>query len=116
MRKVRIRVKIEFIQKVDQDKIITHQSKLIFNGIHKSYENLNIYTFKPKEVLMDKPIYLGFPILELSNCFMYETSYDKIQTYFGEKNLLIHYISTDKFILSVNTKDIIKDFNILEEY
>ena len=36
------------------------QSKIIFNGIHKSYENFDSYTFKQNEVLMDKPIFLGF--------------------------------------------------------
>ena len=52
------------------------QSKLTFNGIHKSYENYDSYTFKQNEVLMDKPIYLGFSVVELSKLLMYETYYD----------------------------------------
>ena len=31
------------------------------------------------EILMDKPIYLGFAILELSKLHMYETYYDTLQ-------------------------------------
>ena len=31
-----------------------------------SYENCCSYTVKQNEVLMDKPIYLGFSVLELS--------------------------------------------------
>ena len=58
---------------------------------------------------MDKPIYLGFDVLELSNMHMYETYYDKLQPYFGQENIRLHYIDTDAFVLSVNTKDIIKD-------
>ena len=83
--------------------------------IHKSYENCDSYVFRKNEVLMDKPIYLGFAVLELSKLHMYETYYDKIQPYFGEKNLHLHYIDTDSFILSVNTKDIIKDLKKLED-
>ena len=49
------------------------QSKLTFIGIHKSYENCDSYTFKRNEVLMDKPIYLGIAILDLSKLHMYET-------------------------------------------
>ena len=64
---------------------------------------------------MDKPIYLGFAVLELSKLHMYETYYDKLQPYFGEKNLHLLYMHTDSFILSVNTKDIIRDLKNLED-
>ena len=50
---------------------------MTFNGIHKPYENCDSYTFKQNEVLMDKPDYLGFSVLEVSK-LMYETYYDKI--------------------------------------
>ena len=55
------------------DKILKQQSKITFNGFHKSYENYDSYTFKQNEVLMDKPIYLGLTILELIKLLMYET-------------------------------------------
>ena len=115
MENVRNRLKIKFIKKDDYGEIIKHQSKLTFNGIHKSYENCDSYTFKQNEVLMDKPIYLGFAVLELSKLHMYETYYDKLQPYFGQENIQLHYMDTDAFILSVNTKDIIKDLKNLED-
>ena len=64
---------------------------------------------------MDKPIYLGFSVLELSKLLMYETYYDKLQPYFGLKNLQLHYMDTDSFVLSVKIKDIIKDLKNLED-
>ena len=70
---VRNRKKVEIIKKDDTDKIIKQQSKLTFNGIHKSYENFDSYTFKQNEGLMDKPIYSGFAVLELSKLLLYET-------------------------------------------
>ena len=88
---------------------------MTFNGIHKSYENCDSYTFKQNEVLMDKPIYLGFSVLELSNLLMYETYYDKLQPYFGQENIQLRYMDTDSFVLSVNTKDNIKDLKNLED-
>ena len=63
---VRNRKKLEFIKKEDTHKIIKQQSKLTFNGIHKSYEKYDSYTLKQNEILMDKPIYLGFAVLELN--------------------------------------------------
>ena len=88
---------------------------LTFNGIHKSYENCDTYTFKQNEVLMDKLIYLGFSVLELSKLLVYETCFDKLKPYFGQENIHLHYIDTDSFLLSVNTKDIIKDLKNLED-
>ena len=73
MENVRNCLKIKFIRKDDCREIIKQQSKLSFNGIHKSYENYDSYTFKQNEVFMDKPIYLGFTVLELSKLLKYET-------------------------------------------
>ena len=64
---------------------------------------------------MDKAIYVGFAILELSKLHMYETYYDTLQPYIGQENLQLHYIDTDGMILSMKTKDIIKDLKNLED-
>ena len=112
---VRNRLELELIEKDNVKKIINQQSKLTFNGIHKSSENCDSYSFKQNQVVMDKAIYVGFAILELSKLHMYETYYDKLQPYFGQENLQLPYIDTDGMILSMNTKDIINDFENLEE-
>ena len=66
-------------------KIINQQSKLTFNGIHKTYENCDSYTFKQNQVVMDKAIYICFAILEFSKLHMYETYYDTLQPYLIKK-------------------------------
>ena len=73
MENVRNRIKIDFIKKMIMIKLLNNNRKLTFNGIHKNYENYDSYTFKQNEILMDKPIYLGFSVLELSKLHMYET-------------------------------------------
>ena len=79
LEKVRNRLGLQLIKKDNIKKIIDQQSKLTFNGIQKSYENYDSYTFKKNEVVMDKAIYVGFAILELSKLHMYETYYDTLQ-------------------------------------
>ena len=64
---------------------------------------------------MDKAIYVGFAIFELSKLHMYEAYNDTLQPYFGQENLQLHSIDTDGMILSVNTKDIINDLKNLED-
>ena len=71
MESVRNRLKREFFKKGIFRRIMKQLSKLTFNGIHKSYEICDSYTFKQNEVLMDKPIYLGLAVLELSKCYIY---------------------------------------------
>ena len=115
MENVRNRLKIKFIKKDDYREIIKQQSEVTFNGIQKSYENCDSYTFKQNEFLMDKPIYLGFTVLELSKLLMYETYYDKLQSYFGQQHIHLHYMDTDSFVLNVDTKDIIEDLKKMED-
>ena len=86
----RNRLELELIKKDNVKKFIIQQSKLTFNGIHKSFENCDSYTFKQNQVVMDKAIYVGFAILELSKVHMYETYYDTLQPYFGQENLKLH--------------------------
>ena len=112
---VRNRLGLELIKKDNIQKIIDQQSKLTFNGIQKSYENYYSYTYRKNEIIMDKAIYVGFAILELSKLHMYETYYDTFQPYFGQENLQLHYIDTDGMFLSKKTKDIIKDLKNLED-
>ena len=107
---------MKFIKNDGYEEIIKHQCKLTFNGIHKSYENYDSYTFKQNEVLLDKPIYLGFSVLELSNLLLYETYFDKLQPYVGQANIQLHYMDTDSFVLSVNTKDAIADLKKIRRY
>ena len=72
MENVRNRIKIEFNRKGDNERTIKQQPKLTFNGNHKSDTIYDSYKFKQNDVLMDKPIYLGFAVLELSKLLMYE--------------------------------------------
>ena len=88
---------------------------MTFNGVHESYENCDSYTFKQNQVVMDKAIYVGFAILELSKLHMHQTYYDTLQPYFGQESLQLHYIDTDGMILSTKTKDIIKYIKNLED-
>ena len=88
---------------------------MTFNGIQKSYENYDSYTFKQNQVVMDKAMYVGIAILELSKLHMYETYYDTLQPYFGQRFLQLNYIDTDHMILSMKTEKIIKDVENLED-
>ena len=111
---VRNRLELELVKKDDIKNIIKQQSKMTFNGIHKSYENYYICTFK-NGVVMDKAIFVGFAILKLSKLHKFETFYDTLQPYFGQEFLQLHYIDTDGMILRRKKENIFEGLKNLEK-
>ena len=57
---------------------------------------------------MNKPVYLGLSILELSKILMYEFWYDYVKPKYCEKAKLC-YMDTDSFIVYIEVDDIYKD-------
>ena len=55
---------------------------------------------KKTQVLMNKPVYLGLSILELSKILIYEFWYDYVKPKYGEKAKL-SYMDTDSFIVYI---------------
>ena len=63
---------------------------------------------KKTQVLMNKLVYLGLSILDLSKTVMYEFWYDHVKPKYGE-NAKLCYMDTDSFIVHVRRDDINKD-------
>ena len=63
---------------------------------------------KRKKVKMNKPIYLGLPILEISKLLMYEFWYNYMKPKYGD-NVKLCYMDTDSFIMNIKTEDFYKD-------
>ena len=71
-------------------------------------ENLLAIEMKKTKVKMNKPVYLGFSILEISKTLIYEFWYDYMQQKYGD-NVKLCYMDTDIFIMHIKTEDFYKD-------
>ena len=71
-------------------------------------KDLLIMEMKKVEVKMNKPIYLGQAILDISKTLMYEFWYDYIKPKYGDKAGPC-YTDTDSFIMHIKTEDFFKD-------
>ena len=71
-------------------------------------ENLLATEMRKTQILMNKPVYLGLPILDLSKTVMHEFWYDYVKPKYCE-NVKICYMGTDSFIVHVKTDYIYKD-------
>ena len=63
---------------------------------------------KKTKVKMNKPIYLGLSILEISKILMYEFWYDYMKPKYGNK-VKLYYMDTDSFIMNIKTNDFYED-------
>ena len=71
-------------------------------------ENLSIIEMKKVKVKMNKPIYLGLSILEISKIIIYEIWYDYMKRKYGDMVKLC-YTDTDSLVMTIKTKDVYKD-------
>ena len=71
-------------------------------------ENLLAIEMRKSEILMNKPVCLGFSILELSKKLMFEFWYDYVKQKYDKKTKLC-YMDTDSLIVYIKTDDIYKD-------
>ena len=71
-------------------------------------ENLSIIEMRKVKVKMNKAIYLGLSILEISKIIMYEFWYDYVKKKYGDIVKLC-YMDTDSLIMNIKTKDFYKD-------
>ena len=63
---------------------------------------------KKTKVKMNKPIYLGLSILEISKTLMYEFWYDYMKPKYID-NVKLCYMDTDSFIMNIKTNDFYED-------
>ena len=80
------------------------KSRKIFN------ENLTSVHMKKTSLTMNKPVYLGMCILDLSKTLMYDFHYNYIIPKYGNKAKLL-FTDTDSFLYEIETEDFYKDIS-----
>jgi hypothetical protein len=84
-------------------------SKLVampnFNSVSILDENFVAVQMNKLSVELDRPIYVGFSVLELSKTLMYSFHYDYMLPTFEQENLNLLYSDTDSMIYQVKNVD-----------
>ena len=106
---------MENIRKHRDIKLVTtdkKRSKLVsepnYHTINLISEDLAIIEMKKTKVKMNKPVYLGLSILEISKTLMYEFWYDYMKPKYNN-DVKLCYVDTDSFIMNIKTNDFYKD-------
>ena len=110
----------ESIEILNQWQQMTKRNKLFsepnYHTTKHFSENLLAIEMKKTKVKMNKPIYLGMSILDISKTLMYRFWYDYFKPKYGDKVKLC-YTDTDSFIIHIMTEDFFEDIsNDVEEW
>ena len=106
------------IRKHKDIKLVTNEKAYLRNVMKPNFksgvlfgENLmgcEMGKIKVVMVVMNKPVYLGQAILNLSNIIMYEFHYDYMKPKYDE-NLKLCYMDTDSLVYHIKTEDFYED-------
>ena len=81
-----------------------------YRTINLISEDLSITEMKKTKVKMNKPIYLGLSILEISKALMYEFWYDYMKPKYAN-DVKLCYMDKNSFIMNIKTNDFYKDIS-----
>ena len=108
MENIRNRVNIKLVNTGEKFKKLVakpnYESRIIFN------ENLVSVHMKKTSLTMDKPVYLGMCILDLSKTLMFDFHYRYIKPKYGDRAKLL-FTDTDSFLYEIQTEDFYKDIS-----
>ena len=108
MENIRNRVDVKLVNTEEKFKKLVakpnFKSRKIFN------ENLISVHMKKTSLTMNKPVYLGMCILELSKTIMFDFHYKYIKPKYGNKAKLL-FTDTDSFLYEIETEDFYKDIS-----
>ena len=92
----------------------TKRNKLVsernYHTAKRFSENMLATEMKKTKVKMNKPMYLGMSILDISKMIMYKFWYDYFKPKYGDKAKLC-YTDTDSFIIHLITEDFFEDIS-----
>ena len=79
-----------------------------FKDGHPFSKHLFAAKMGKREITMNKPVYLGQAILDVSKMLMYEFHYNYMRPKYGSKVKLC-YMDTDSFVYEIETEDFYRD-------
>ena len=108
MENIRNRVNVKLVDAGEQFKKLA--AKPNYNGRKIFNENLVSVHMKKTSLTMNKPVYLGMSILDLSKIIMFDFHYKYIKPKYGNKAKLL-FTDTDSFLYEIQTEDFYKDIS-----
>ena len=108
MENIRNRVNVKLINSEEKFKKLVAKPNFISRKIFN--EGLVSVHMKKTSLTMNKPVYLGMCILDLSKIIMFDFHYNYIKPKYGNNAKLL-FTDTDSFLYEITTEDFYKDIS-----
>ena len=108
MENLRKRINVKLVRSSDKIKIKKLISSPSFNRVNIFDNDLVAIHMNKTKIKLNRPIYVGMSVLDLSKHLMYDFYYNDLKKQYGDKCDLL-YTDTDSLLLEIKTKDIYKD-------
>jgi len=112
MENVRNHIDMRLIQCDDKDKILKYAAKPTYKDHVIISDTLIAMHMHKKETLLNKPIYIGASVLDLSKLHMYNFYYDHIIPKYKHENVKLIMTDTDSLLMHIHCEDFYKDMII----
>ena len=111
MENVRKRVDIRLVKGDEENR----SRKLIASPMFKDFRifdhNLTAVHMIREKLVLNKPIYVGMTVLDLSKHIMYDFYYNKVKKKYSNDCCELLYTDTDSLLLNIKTEDVYKDMS-----
>ena len=93
----------------NEDILKKHGAKANYISSKKFNRNLFAINRIKEKLILNRPIYVGMSILELSKLLMYDFHYNYILKKYDKKNVCLMFTDTDSLLYEMKTEDAYKD-------
>ena len=108
MENLRKRVDVKLVRSHEEDKLRRLIASPSFARVNIFDDDLAAVVVHKSRLVLNRPVYRGMRILDLSKTLMYDFYYGQLKNQYGERCQLL-YTDTDSLLLEIQTEDVYRD-------
>ena len=114
MENMRRRVDVKLVRSHEEDKLRRLIASPAFARANIFDDDLAAIQVHKSRLVLNRPVYVGMSILDLSKTLMYDFYYNQMKDQYGERCQLL-YTDTDSLLLEIQTEDVYEDMSMHPE-
>ena len=108
MENLRKRVDVKLVRSHEEDKLRRLIASPSFARANIFDDDLAAVEVHKSRLVLNRPVYVGMSILDLSKTLMYDFYYGQLKNQYGDRCQLL-YTDTDSLLLEIDTEDVYRD-------